>query len=123
MLNNRDEKQGRNDRANSASVYFIDRCIRREKQKAMAATEVEKYGRGGLRRVCEATGMSHNTIAHGIKEIQERRQLPPEEQSVSGQVRQKGGGTEWLVVAVLKIIVQVGVETGKGFRCLRNKPV
>jgi hypothetical protein len=57
-----------------------------------AATEAEKYGRGGLRWVCEATGMSHNTIARGMKEIQERRQLPVEEQSVPPRVRQKGGG-------------------------------
>jgi hypothetical protein len=61
-------------------------------RRQWAATEVEKYGRGGLRWVCEATGMSHNTIARGIKEIQERRHIPPEEQPVSGRIRQKGGG-------------------------------
>jgi hypothetical protein len=61
-------------------------------RRQWAATEVEKYGRGGLRWVCEATGMSHNTIARGIKEIHERRQLPVEEQSVSKRIRRKGGG-------------------------------
>jgi hypothetical protein len=61
-------------------------------RRQWAATEVEKYGRGGLRWVCEATGMSHNTIARGMKEIQERRQLPAEEQSISVRIRQKGGG-------------------------------
>jgi hypothetical protein len=65
-------------------------------RRQWAATEVEKYGRGGLRWVCEATGMSHNTIARGIKEIKERRQLPVEEQSVSGRIRQKGGGRKLL---------------------------
>jgi hypothetical protein len=59
-------------------------------RRQWAATEVEKYGRGGLRRVCEATGMSHNTIARGMKEIQERRQFPAEE--VPFRIRQKGGG-------------------------------
>jgi hypothetical protein len=48
-------------------------------RRQWAATEVEKYGRGGLRWVGEATGMSHNTRARGMKEIQERRQLPAEE--------------------------------------------
>jgi hypothetical protein len=56
-------------------------------RRQWAATEVEKYGHGGLRRVCEATGMSHNTIARGMKEIQERRQLPAEEQSVPPRIR------------------------------------
>jgi hypothetical protein len=65
-------------------------------RRQWAATEVEKYGRRGLRWVCEVTGMSHNTITRGIKEIQERRQLPLEEQPVSGQVRQKGGGRKLL---------------------------
>jgi DNA-binding transcriptional ArsR family regulator len=65
-------------------------------RRQWAATEVEKYGRGGLQWVCEATGMSHNTIARGIKEIKERRQLPVEEQSISGRIRQKGGGRKLL---------------------------
>ncbi|MDR0630138.1 MAG: hypothetical protein LBG24_10990 [Treponema sp.] len=65
-------------------------------RRQWAATEVEKYGRGSLRWVCEATGMSHNTIARGIKAIKERRQLPPDEQPVSGRIRQKGGGRKLL---------------------------
>ena len=65
-------------------------------RRQWAATEAEKYGRGGLRWVCKATGMSHNTIARGIKEIKARRQVPVEEQSVSGRIRQKGGGRKLL---------------------------
>jgi hypothetical protein len=61
-------------------------------RRQWAATEAEKYGRGGLRWVCEATGMSHNTVARGMKEIQERRRLPPEEQTVTVRIRQPGGG-------------------------------
>jgi hypothetical protein len=61
-------------------------------RRQWAATEVEKYGRGGLRWVCEATWMSHNTIARGMKEIQERRQLPAEEQPALLRIRQKDGG-------------------------------
>jgi hypothetical protein len=49
-------------------------------RRQWAATEAEKYGRGGLRWVCEATGMSHNTVLRGLKEVQERRDLLPEEQ-------------------------------------------
>jgi hypothetical protein len=60
-------------------------------RRQWAATEVEKYGRGGLRWVCEATGMSHNTIARGMKEIQARRQLSTEEQSIPLRIRQKSG--------------------------------
>jgi hypothetical protein len=65
-------------------------------RRQWAATEVEKYGRGGLRWVCEATGMSHNTVMRGIKEVQERRQVSPEEQSVPLRIRQKGGGRKLL---------------------------
>jgi hypothetical protein len=45
-------------------------------RRQWAATEAEKHGRGGLRWVCEATGMSHTTVARGMKAIQERRRLP-----------------------------------------------
>jgi hypothetical protein len=65
-------------------------------RRQWAATEAEKHGRGGLRWVCEATGMSHNTVRRGLKEIQERRQLPPEEQSLSVRIRQEGGGRKLL---------------------------
>jgi hypothetical protein len=61
-------------------------------RRQWTATEVERYGRGGLRRVCEATGMSHNTTARGMKELWERRQLPAEEQSAPLRIRQTGGG-------------------------------
>jgi hypothetical protein len=81
-------------------------------RRQWAATEAEKYGRGGLRWVCEATGMSHNTVRRGIKEIQERRRLPPEEQSVSVRIRQRGGGRKLLeekdgqVLSLLRELVE-----------------
>jgi hypothetical protein len=72
-------------------------CVLDERSRRQwAATEVEKYGRGGLRWVCETIGMSHNTIVRGMKEIRERRQLPEGEQSVSARIRQKGGGRKLL---------------------------
>jgi hypothetical protein len=76
----------------SSLTGVLDERSRRQ----WAATEAEKYGRGGLRWVCEATGMSYNTVARGMKEIQERRQLPPEEQSVPVRIRRKGGGRKLL---------------------------
>jgi hypothetical protein len=76
----------------AALTSVLDERSRRQ----WAATEAEKHGRGGLRRVCEATGMSHNTVRRGMKEIQERRQLPAEEQSISVRIRQEGGGRKLL---------------------------
>jgi hypothetical protein len=72
-------------------------CVLDERSRRQwAATEVEKYGRGGLRWVCEATEMSHNTVIRGMREIRKRRQLPQEEQSMPTRIRQKGGGRKLL---------------------------
>jgi hypothetical protein len=81
-------------------------------RRQWAATEAEKHGRGGLRWVCEATGMSHNTVARGMKEIQERRCLAPEEQTITVRIRQPGGGRKLLeekdgeLLALLRELVE-----------------
>jgi hypothetical protein len=83
-------------------------------RRQWAATEAEKYGRGGLRWVCEATGMSHNTIERGIREVQERRQLLPGEQTAPVRIRQQGGGRKLLeekdskLLPLLRAIVEPG---------------
>jgi transposase len=63
-------------------------------RRQWAATEAESYGRGGLAWVCIATGMSHNTVLKGIKEIEERRKNP--EREITSRVRVEGGGRKKL---------------------------
>jgi hypothetical protein len=63
-------------------------------RRQWAATEAESYGRGGLAWVCIATGMSHNTVLKGIKEIAERRKNP--EQEITSRIRGEGGGRKKL---------------------------
>jgi transposase len=63
-------------------------------RRQWAATEAESYGRGGLAWVCMGTGMSHNTVLKGIKEIAERRKNPKKE--ITSRVRGEGGGRKKL---------------------------
>jgi transposase len=75
------------------SLYpLLDERSRRQ----WAATEAESYGRGGNAWVCEATGMSHNTITRGMKEIIERREHPTDKTNNIDRIRKEGGGRKLL---------------------------
>src|SRR5712691_8967794 len=54
------------------------------------ARETLARGRGGLKAMYELTGMSRPTILKGIRELQQRKELPRE------RVRQPGGGRKRL---------------------------
>jgi hypothetical protein len=49
-----------------------DSTLDERSRRQWAGTETEQYGRGGLAWVCEATGMSHNTVKKGAIEITAR---------------------------------------------------
>ena len=54
------------------------------------AREALARGRGGLKAMYELTGMSRPTILKGVRELQQRKELPRE------RVRQLGGGRKRL---------------------------
>ncbi|MDR0604805.1 MAG: ISAzo13 family transposase, partial [Bacteroidales bacterium] len=54
--------------------YNIMGPVLNERSKRLwAAAEAESYGRGGVAWVSKATGISHNTIDKGIREIHEKQ--------------------------------------------------
>jgi hypothetical protein len=65
-------------------------------RRQWAASEAESYGRGGSAWVCEATGISHNTISKGKNELDERRKLPEGKESITSRIRKEGGGRKSL---------------------------
>jgi hypothetical protein len=69
---------------------LMDERMRRQ----WAGAEAEGLGWGGLTAVAGATGLSRNTIAVGIGELQQRRDHPQE--PVGGRIRRVGGGRKQL---------------------------
>jgi len=55
-------------------------------RRLWAATEAAALGRGGIAVVMRASGMAFNTIRRGMREMSQKRPLPP------GRVRLPGGG-------------------------------
>ena len=55
-------------------------------RRRFAALKAMEYGWGGVTKVCEITGMSHNTIDKGIKELKNPKK------NVTKRLRKKGGG-------------------------------
>jgi hypothetical protein len=64
-------------------------------RRQWAATEAEQYGRGGLARVCEATGMFHNTVKKGVIEIA-ARENEKDTGMENKRIRREGGGRKKL---------------------------
>jgi Rhodopirellula transposase DDE domain len=58
-------------------------------RRAVAAAEALVLGRGGLRAVARATGLSRPAMALGIREVRGQVPLPP-----VGRVRRPGGGRQ-----------------------------
>lgn len=65
----------------------MDERVRRQ----WAAAEAMALGRGGVTSVVRATGMSHNTVDRGIRELRARANGEPQA-TPPGRVRRKGGG-------------------------------
>lgn len=64
-------------------------------RRQWAAAEAEQYGRGGLAWVCEATGMSHNTVKKGATEIGTKRNKR-NTGTENKRIRREGGGRKKL---------------------------
>jgi hypothetical protein len=65
----------------------MDERVRRQ----WAAAEAMALGHGGVTAVVRATGMSHNTVDRGIRELRARANGEPDP-TPPGRVRRKGGG-------------------------------
>jgi len=64
------------------------------RRRQWAAAEAREWGRGGITAVARATGLSRNTVATGMRELQ----LPFRERaSAAERIRQPGGGRKALV--------------------------
>ena len=63
-------------------------------RRLWAASEARAIGRGGIRQVSEATGMSRITVRAGLKELETGQPLPVE--STGGRLRSPGGGRKRL---------------------------
>ncbi len=57
-------------------------------RRLWAATEAAALGRGGIAVVMRASGLAFNTVRRGLREMRQRRPLPPE------RVRRPGGGRQ-----------------------------
>jgi len=65
-----------------------------EKTKRLfCATEAKILGRGGIKKVCEATGVTYKTIARGLKELEQINTLDTSE----NQIRNSGGGRKKVI--------------------------
>ncbi|MGH8334584.1 MAG: ISAzo13 family transposase, partial [Pseudomonas sp.] len=87
---------------------LMDERMRRQ----WAATEAQTYGWGGMSAVCDATGMSRNTIRKGIAETAQRKGKP--KAVLSARLRRAGGGRKPLVESDpgLRHALQALVEPG-----------
>jgi hypothetical protein len=65
-------------------------------RRQWAAAEATALGWGGMATVVEATGMSHNTVGRGVRELRERAKRP-NATSLSHRVRLPGGGRKPIV--------------------------
>jgi len=66
-----------------------------ERQRRLhVAAEAKVLGRGGIKRVSQATGVARGTIIAGIKELESAERIPPEQ---ARRVRRPGAGRKKLV--------------------------
>jgi hypothetical protein len=65
-------------------------------RRLWAAAEAKTIGRGGIVRVSAATGMSRNTLAAGLRELQEAAPAPAAG-AVRPRIRRPGGGRKPLI--------------------------
>jgi len=65
-------------------------------RRQWAATEAISIGWGGVSAVALATGLSRNTIAFGVSEVEHRQRYP--QTKVSTRIRKEGGGRKGILV-------------------------
>jgi len=63
----------------------IQDCLSEKGRRIWAAVEATAYGRGGIKLICEATGISTATIYKGMRELRDGK-------SQTGRIRKNGGG-------------------------------
>jgi hypothetical protein len=100
-----------------ALAPLMDERMRRQ----WAATEAQTYGWGGMSAVCEATGMSRNTIRKGIAETAERRRKPSA--AVSARLREPGGGRKCLTETDPKLLKALEGLVEPASRCDPMSPL
>jgi transposase len=81
-------------------------ALNERQRRLWAATETMSLGYGGMAIVSRATGISHVTIRHGIKELEEEQHLPPERSRRSGGGRKKGSDLQPTLKPALDAIVE-----------------
>jgi hypothetical protein len=59
---------------------------------ALVGREAMRLGHGGVKRMCEVSGLSKPTVIRGVKELRSPQALRPE----GGRIRQVGGGRKTL---------------------------
>jgi transposase len=59
-------------------------------RRILVAAEARAYGRGGVQRLAQITGMSRQTIYRGLQDLRAKRKKP------SGRIRRPGGGRKRL---------------------------
>lgn len=74
----------------------ISSILDERSRRQWAATEAISIGWGGVSVVALATGMSRNTIAFGVAEVEQRQRNPRAQ--VSTRIRKEGGGRKGILV-------------------------
>src|SRR5271168_1298433 len=64
------------------------RTLNEAQRRWLVGREALRYGRGGIQRMIEASGLSKPTILKGIRELRDKEELFGED----GRVRKPGGG-------------------------------
>lgn len=66
--------------------------LNESQRRRFAALKAMELGWGGVSKVCKMTGMAHNTIDKGIKEIKEGKSI-----KTTGRLRKEGGGRKKII--------------------------
>jgi hypothetical protein len=74
----------------SEQYRVLKDVLNERSRRIWAGTEVIELGRGGLSWVCQATGLSHNTVEKGLAEAKGIR--AGEIAARTGRIRKEGGG-------------------------------
>jgi len=69
---------------------MLNSMLSERTRRLWAATEAEAIGWGGIGRVAEATGLSHPTVARGLRELEDQRSTTAT--LAASRVRRPGGG-------------------------------
>ena len=88
----------------------IQDCLSEKGRRIWAAVEATAYGRGGIKLICEATGISTATIYKGIRELRDGK-------SHTGRIRKNGGGRkshELTQPGILEALDKLVDSTSKG---------